>query len=177
MVVAGLTAVEWVTVVGFIVTVLGFGATLSALRIAWSQLRRTQTSADAAKAAGEAVQEQLQDVQLAWLLPRLQETEHALEEARQARDADAARRQLSQWRRIAPMAEALLERTPSAPRGLAKELRTTAALAFSAQRSLSDGADVNEALRMILPQIGNCTYNIGVCVAHLSLSLRPGERE
>lgn len=177
MVVLGLTVVEWVTVVGFVITVLGFAATLSALRFAWTQLRRTQTSADAAKTAGEAVRDQLQDVQLAWLLPRLQETEHALEHARQARDAESAGLLLSQWRRIAPMAEALLDRTPSAPPGLAKEVRTTAALAVSAQRSISDGDDVNDALRVVLPQIGSCTYNIGVCVAHLSLSLRPGEYE
>lgn len=162
-----LSGMDRLSIASFVVTVAGFGFALY-------QLRRTQKAAVSAQRAGEEVREQLQNVQLAWLLPRFQEVEAELEATR---DLATAQRALSQWRGFAPQAEAILGRNPHAPSGLAKELRTTAALASSAQQSLREGVEIMAALRVVLPNIRNCNYNMAVYVASISLAFGPGQPE
>lgn len=161
---------EKLTVIASIVTLIGLPATLLALYLGWAQLRRTETAAEAARKTGEAVRDQLQSVQLSWLLPRFRETEAELADAQ---DSATARRALTQWRGIAPQGEAILNKDTSAPSGLAEELRTTVGLAVSAQQSLREGVDTREALRVVMPAISNCTHNIAVHVASVSISSRP----
>lgn len=170
----GLTGMDWLNIGGFIATVLGLAATVVGFTFALVQLRRTKTTAQAALEAGEAVRGQLQNVQLAWLLPRFKETEAELGAAQ---DATTAQRALSQWRAIAPQAEAIVRRDALAPSGLSKELRTTAALASSAQLSLQEGASMAVALGVVLPKIIGCNYNMAVYVAEISLAVGPGKPE
>ena len=171
MLFSSVTGVEKLTVIASVVTLIGLPATLLALYLGWAQLRRTETAAEAARKTGEAVRDQLQSVQLSWLLPRFLETEAELEDAQ---DAATALRALSQWRGVAPQGEAILSKDTSAHPGLAEELRTTVGLAVSAQQSLREGVDTREALRVVMPAISNCAHNIAVHVASVSLSFGPG---
>lgn len=166
-----LAGVEKLTLIASVVTLIGLPATLLALYLGWAQLRRTETAAEAARNTGEALRDQLQSVQLSWLLPHFLQTVAELEDAQ---DSATALRALSQWRGVAPQGEAILNKDASAPSGLAEELRTTVGLAVSAQQSLREGVDTREALHVVMPAISNCTHNIAVHVASVSLSFRPG---
>ena len=172
MALLALTGMDRLTIAGFVATILGLVATIVGFTIAWIQLRRTKKAAEAALDAGEAVRAQLQNVQLAWLLPRFQETEAELEAAQ---DPVAAQRALAQWRGFAPQAEAIVRRDAQAPSGLAKELRATAVLASLAQQSLREGTEMGVALHVVLPSIGDCNYNMALYVADTSLSSGPGQ--
>lgn len=164
------TGVEQLTLIATFVTLIGLPAALAGLCLGWVQLRRTKTAAEAARETGEAVRQQLKGVQLAWLLPHLQATERELQTAR---DTDTALHVLSRWRNFAPQGEAILRRDMQAPSGLAEELRATVGYAVSAETSLQEGDEVRQALRVALPAIMTCNYNIAVHVASVSYSLQP----
>jgi hypothetical protein len=107
--------VEWVSVGGVVVTVLGFAGTIWALLIAHAQLRRVHTASIAASEAVATTQGQLRRTYSRLLLPQLVDIQQDLVSAAGTDDPERAHRAIDRWVRLAGQLQALLEE--EAPQG------------------------------------------------------------
>lgn len=101
--------VEWMSVGGVLITVLGFAGTIWALVLARTQLRRVQTTAAAASLAVATTQGQLRRTYSRLLLPQLVDIQQDLISAATADDPERAHRAIDRWVRLAGQLQAMLE--------------------------------------------------------------------
>lgn len=100
--------VEWVSVGGVVITLLGFAATIWALALARGQLRRVETAAAAASSAVATTQAQLRRTYSRMLLPQLVDIQQDLVSAVEAEDPRAAHRAVDRWVRLAGQLQEML---------------------------------------------------------------------
>ena len=117
--------VDWITVVGLPLTILG-------LIITWRQARKATKAAEAAKKAVYQTEQQIRASQLLVLVPQLRWTVAELESAIENDNSYMARRQLESWRWQAGNIHGILSSTNSSEEKLLKSLTRSAGLAVTA---------------------------------------------
>jgi len=126
----GWGAPEWVSLVGFPLTLIG-------LYLAWLQIRSVKTAADAARAAAERTEHHLADNHLLLLIPRLLQASRDLEHAVRLGERGAGFTFLGDWRELAVQVRTLVERQGGRP-GLRESIDRAIALIPPAEDALQD---------------------------------------
>ncbi len=154
--------VEWLNVVGFVITIVGFA-------FAFWQILKTRSAAEAAGQAAVITQRQLASNQLLILIPQLRWLSGELDAAIEADDAQLARRHLDSWRWQASHVHGLLIDDRSIQRRLLRDLQESVSLAFSGITSLMDGKrPVLEACRQARESIGVACNELSTWVGQQS---------
>jgi hypothetical protein len=133
-----LTWVDWLTVAGLPLALVG-------LYVTWRQARNAANSAKAAQAAIESTELKIRIKQLMILIPQLRWIAAELEEAINAQSEAAARKQLDSWRWQAGNIRGILSAADPDEIQILKGLQQSVGLARVAGSVLLEGGTVSSA--------------------------------
>lgn len=157
----------WVSVIGLVVTTLGFGLTI------W-QVWRTANAAEATKDAIENSSQRMYANYLLVLLPEFKAFELELDEAMNTNDIRMARRTLVQYSHHAQRAAALLSNSDdAAERDLATLLRESSTTATKVKsRLMTDtSTTVSEAAKPLVEEVSDVASKANGLVASYQLKV------
>jgi hypothetical protein len=158
---------EW----GLAVGVLGVLATVIGLSVAFWQLRKTRSAAEAARDAVTTTEGRLAKAELLQLIPSLVEVDGALEDSiRDGGDADAIAEQLTNWRDRANEVLGVLEDRGYASSQFLATLRDSAEEATRVRAGLSDDPEERRiATKDVRAAISSVCGQAGVVKSQLKL--------
>jgi hypothetical protein len=137
----GLGWVDWITVIGLPLTLLG-------LYLTWSQARKATSAAAAARKAVSRTEQQLRANQLLVLVPQLRWTVNELDSAIQGKDSMLVQRELNSWRWQAQNIHGILSGTGSSEKEILTRLQQSVVLAQTAgEKLLLGGMPVADGCR------------------------------
>lgn len=160
-----------VSVIGFPLAVVGFGATLF-------QLKRTRRSAEAAATAASGAQAQFANNHLLVLLPQLQRIENDLTSAARGRNVDLLLHHLDAWRWEAGQLSSLLVQADRGAKVLPLLQESVTLASVAKKRLLTDRADLLGSTEQVRDSVSEVTDAFGGLVADLTATLTqdPGDR-
>lgn len=132
---AGLSWVDWITITGLPLTILG-------LVLTWWQAREAANSAKAAQRAIRETEQEIRAKQVMVLVPQLRWTLHEIDTGIESSDPRATRRSLDSWRMQASNIHGILSGTFMIDKRILKNLSKGVALAGTASDNLlkNDGS-------------------------------------
>lgn len=164
MVATGVTASDWIGIVGAAIAIVG-------VAIALVQARRAETTAEAAATAVADTQRQVSGAMLLLRTPELEAVEVKIRQEAAAGDNDGASAAIRDWRRIAPEYQALMRSSKLIADDLAGHLEVSLALVDVALEELADGVSTVEACKRILREISlACATSRGAAVGMMMSS-------
>ena len=125
----GLGWVDWITVIGLPLTLLG-------LYLTWSQARKATSAAAAARKAVTRTEQQLRENQLLVLVPQLRWTVNELDLAIQGKDSVLVQRELKSWRWQAQNIHGILSGMGPSEKGILTKIQQSVVLAQTAEEKL-----------------------------------------
>jgi hypothetical protein len=128
----GLGWVDWVTIIGLPLTLLG-------LYLTWWQAKKAASAAVAARRAVRRTEQQIRANQLLVLVPQLSRTVAELDSAIQADNPFLAQRDLNSWRWQAGNIHGILSGANPSEKKLLRTLQQSVGLAQTAGGTLLDG--------------------------------------
>jgi hypothetical protein len=162
--------VDWVSVIGLPLTLLG-------LFLTWQQARNASTAAQAAEKAVSRTERQIRASQILVLVPQLRSTVTELETAIEKGSSFFARRQLDSWRWQASNIHGILSQDSTAERRILKNLTRSVGLAAAAGGLLleENGSVSSQCMKAREAMANTCDELASWVGIHATQAIREGE--
>jgi hypothetical protein len=167
------SAPGWHDWLGLGITLVGFALTIFGLIVAYDQLKKTQTAAEAVNVRLSEVRDKLNGDQLAAVLPQLNTIVADMDFAIDNNDREVAHRALLRFSYVATETIALLSNVLMDHTELQERLRTTSSIALDIKGSIVSKrtADIPRLAKATSRDIGELTVEVSGIVAQARYQL------